>query len=118
MAQVVTGILTEGFWNTKKGRFGEKVCITDCSFAARDYCVRKAQDGCDCIFVNEVLDSDSLQTFRHGKHHQMHDHNPKPEHPFEKHVFKGSQQLTEADYKQMLLEEGKNISQYFNLRFD
>ena len=29
----------------------------------------------------------------------MYDHDGKPDHQFEKHVFEGNQQLTEPDYK-------------------
>ena len=94
------GILTSGFKNSEKGWFGKGVYMTDCSNTARYYSKGMYKDGFDYVFVNEVVKSQYLQTFRHGKYHVMSDCYTKPNHPFEKHVFEGSQKLTEAEYKE------------------
>ena len=97
----VKGILTEGFKNSTKGWFGKGVYMTDCSYIARSYCF--GMDGFNYVFVSEVLKSDKLQTFKYGRYDNMSgklcDHDYKPKHLFEKHIFEGSQKLTEKDYK-------------------
>ena len=92
----VKGILKEGFRNSEKGWFGKGVYMTDCSRTASYYCDFENK----YIFVNEVLESDSLQTFKHGDYYSMADREFKPEHQFEKHVFEGGQQPTETEYKE------------------
>ena len=97
------GILTEGFKNSTKGKFGKGVYMTDCSYTAWTYSINKSKDGCNYMFVNEVLKSDNLQTFNYGEYSNMsgvlRHHDNKPKHQFEKHIFEGSQKLTEKDYK-------------------
>ena len=88
----VEGILTEGFKNSKNGWFGKGVYLTDCSclacFYSRGY-----------MFVNEVLKSDNLKIFKQGEYFAMRDHDNKPDHLFENHVYEGSRQLTEKNFK-------------------
>ena len=110
----VEGILTDGFKNSEKGFFGKGVYMTDCSYIARTYCNYKSMTDCSgtaalhCnrfdenryIFVNEVLESNSLKIIKHSKDEMLFDRDFKPENPFEKHVYEGSQNLTEKDYKE------------------
>ena len=99
----VERILKEGFKNSTKGWFGKAVYMTDCSYTAHHYSNKKCKDGNDYLFVNEVFDSDSPEIIQHGRYHEYMfgaiDCDFKPKHPFEKHVYEGSQQLTEKDYK-------------------
>ena len=56
----VTGILKEGFKNSKRGWFGQGVYMSDCSNIARTYSEQYNRDGGDSshyMFVNEVLGS-------------------------------------------------------------
>ena len=110
----VEGILTEGFKNSTKGWFGKGVYMTDCSSIARSYCSWDIYMT-DCsgtaavhcgsfnennyIFVNEVLESDSLMTIKHNRNEDMFDRDFKPENPFERHIFQESQKLNENDFK-------------------
>ena len=112
------GILTEGLKNSKKGWFGKGVYMTDCQNIANFYSSKICKDGCVYMFVNEVLKSDNLKTFRRGKFSEMGDHDNEPKHQFEKHVLEGSQKLTKKDYKEDSLGrkyrnvEVNKISQY------
>ena len=96
----VEGILTEGFKNSTKGWFGKGVYMTDCQNIARFYSGTECKDDCVYMFVNEVLKSDNLKTFRRCKSSLMGDHDNKPDYQFEKHTLKWSQKLTEKDYKE------------------
>ena len=110
----VEGILTEGFKNSTKGWFGKGVYMTDYSYTANSYCSWDIYMT-DCsgtaavhcgsfnennyIFVNEVLESDSLKTIKHSRNEDMFDCDFKPENPFERHIFQESQKLNENDFK-------------------
>ena len=92
----VKGILTEGFKNSEKVFFGKGVYMTDCSHKAYDYCIGKYITDCvetsalycgkynenSYIFVNEVLESDSLKSIKHSRNESKFKHHSKPEHQF------------------------------------
>ena len=106
----VEGILTEGYKNSKKGCFGKGVYMTDCSDTAGKYCISKSKtdssgtaelfDKNIYIFVNEVLESGSLKIIKHSKIEMKFERYFKPKHSFEKHVYEGSQKLTEKNFKE------------------
>ena len=110
----VKGILTEGFKNSENGFFGKGVYMTDCSPIAHEYSIGKYMTDCvgaaalycgrfnenSYIFVNEVLKSESLKLIKHSRNERKFKRNSKPEHQFEKHVYGGSQQLTEKNFKE------------------
>ena len=95
------GILKKGFKNSSKGWFGKGVYMTDCSNFAFGYTHDYRARYC-CIFLNEVLESDKLQTFEFDFkdiEKRGWDISTKPNHQFEKHIFKSSTQLSKEDYK-------------------
>ena len=96
----VTGILKEGFRNSEKGWFGKGVYMTDCSEIAFNYTLFKRDYSHRYIFVNEVLESETLQTstFDYNVIYKRGDVNTLPEHKFEKNFLKSSPQPTEEDY--------------------
>ena len=110
----VKGILTEGFKNSENGFFGKGVYMTDCSPIAHEYSIGKYMTDCvgaaalycgrfnenSYIFVNEVLKSESLKLIKHSRNERKFKRDSKPEHQFEKHVYGGSQQLTEKNFKE------------------
>ena len=120
----VEGILKEGFKSSKKGWFGRGVYMTDCSDKAQDYCF-DVNNYCNCyVFVNEVLNSEKLQTKQQVQKRFTNDFNDcylytKPEHMFEKHVYDESQLLTEADYKEDCIgRKYRNISHNWKSKLD
>ena len=110
----VDSILKEGFKNSQKGWFGRGVYMTECSSVARSYTSNDPfylfTGGLRCVFVNEVLQSEKLQTLKRNMFHC--DIYTKPEHSFEKRVLKASEQPTEDDYKEDALGR-----RYRNVKF-
>ena len=93
------GILKEGFRNSEKGWFGKGVYMTDCSYTAYNYA--DMAEGYHCIFVNEVLESESMQILEYDLEMKMREENvvnTVPDHPFEKHTLKTSLRTTEKDH--------------------
>ena len=109
------GILKEGFKNSKKGWFGKGVYMTDCSSTAVDYSImsKKSHDSFSPVFVNEVLESQKLQTFEFDVSKGMKNHNTPLKNPFNKHVQKSSRQPTEDDFR----KDGKG-RKYRNIEHD
>ena len=92
------GILKEGFKNSEEGWFGKGVYLTHCSEVALDYCFRADMNSSDrYFFVNEVLESEKLQTFKYNLK-DVKDVCTIPYHQFEKHTDKSSPQPTKDDY--------------------
>ena len=98
----VTGILREGFRNSEKGWFGKGVYMTDCSEVAIRYAAYNAEYSFSnyFIFVNEVLESEKLQTFTFDRNvmYERGDVSTQPKHQFEKHISKLSLIPTKKDY--------------------
>ena len=99
------GILKEGFKNSEKGWYGKGVYMTDCSDVAFDYTDNSTSRYC-FIFLNEILESEKLQTFEFGsKDIEKNRYQKgwyiytKPNHQFEKHICKSSTQPSKEDYK-------------------
>ena len=97
-----TSILKEGFRNSEKGWFGKGVYMTDCSELAFDYANSRfnADFSGYVIFVNEVLESEKLQTFTFDRNAMFirGDLSTLPKHQFEKHTDNSRPQSTENDY--------------------
>ena len=99
------GILNEGFKNSKQGWHGSGVYMTECSYIAHGYATNKIDIGLDIdnnfIFVNEVLESEKLQTFVYNSTLDMRDNDKTLSNPFNKHVHKKSThiKITEENYK-------------------
>ena len=75
--------------------------MTDCSYVAFGYKNRHYFNPRDCyVFVNEVLESEKLQTFTfdHKSICERGTVNTFPKHQFEKHFLKSSPQPTKEDY--------------------
>ena len=99
-----TGILKKGFKNSKRGWFGQGVYLTDCSYKAQEYCTKSYKfDNPDIsysfIFVNEVLCSESLQTFEYDRIAERQVIDTELNNPINKHTSKRSQRLTKDNYK-------------------
>ena len=95
------GILKEGFKNSKKGYFGKGVYMSDCSDVASKYAAtRFSNNYCLYVFVNEVLESEKLQTLEFDASTYVRYHDTPLKHPFNKHIHKSSHQATEKDYKE------------------
>ena len=95
----VEGILKKGFINSKEGKFGQGVYMTDCSDVAFHRClVSRDTGGYKYIFVNEVLESEKIKVVNH-KFHAFNKADTKPEDKFQKHEMEGSKQLSEKDYR-------------------
>ena len=93
-----TGILKEGFRNSEKGWFGKGVYMTDCINIALRYSFMAGNNlSKRYLFVNEVLESETIQTFEFDPK-DMKDLNVQRKHQFEKHFTKSSPQPTEKDY--------------------
>ena len=94
-----TGILKEGFLNSERGTLGKGVYMTNCSSTACFYSIQRIRRGTDehYIFVNEVLESEKLQTFQFSTKVMQH-FNTKPKNQFEKHIYDSCSQPTEKDY--------------------
>ena len=93
-----TAIFREGYKNSRFGWFGTGVYMTDCSTTAMNYAETSYHD--HYVFVNEVLRSETLQTFEHKTFDLRYNHDAVPEYPFEKHVLMKSDQAAEKDYKE------------------
>ena len=93
-----TGILKEGFRNSEKGLFGKGVYMTDCSEVAFSYAASIANSGLSksFIFVNEVLESEKMQSFEHDVKNVKYG-STKPNNQFEKHFNNSSPQPTKED---------------------
>ena len=95
------GILKEGFKNSKTGWFGRGVYMTDCSKTAYMYSL-EADKGISKmyyhIFVNEVLESEKLQTFEIDESKFTGDVDTPLKNPFNKHIHESSPQITEENY--------------------
>ena len=91
------GILQNGFFNSRKGKFGAGVSMTDCSDVAANWGGFGRDDGPVNIFVNEVLQSQNLQTVAHDPSKCF--LNYPTEFAFAKHAGSGSTALSEEDYK-------------------
>ena len=109
-----SGILKEGFKNSKSGWFGQGVYMTECSSRANVYTICNTNDSEQnktykryaYIFVNEVLQSEKLQTFEYD-YFKVRDNSTKHEDKFRKHVQmlprnKKRPQATKNDYKEDL----------------
>ena len=103
------GILKEGFKNSKRGWYGKGVYMTECSEVAFSYSLLNTVDY--TIFVNEVLESEKLQTFEIG--YVTGDIDTPLENPFNKHIHTSSPQVTEENYK-----EDHNGRKYRNIGHD
>ena len=109
-----TCILKEGFRNSEKGWFGKGVYMTDCSNTAFIYSFRAdmnssnrlefiyailagqfSNDG--YIFVNEVLESEKMQTFEFDPENTK-DLSIQPKHQFKRHICRSNLQPTEKNY--------------------
>ena len=96
-----TGILKEGFRNSEKGWFGKGVYMTDYSYAAFKYSKEKDLNSHNLfIFVNEVLESEKLETFEFDYDDVCKRGNVTTltKHQFEKHFVNWSPQPTKEDY--------------------
>ena len=102
-----TGIFKEGFKNSERGWFGQGVYMTDCSDVAFDYSSNYYNWNCSrsliYIFVNEILESEKLQTFKFESTLYMNDNYDELEHQFIKHMHYNSPPLTKKNYKVDLL---------------
>lgn len=97
-----TAILKQGFKNSEKGWFGKGIYMTDCATTARGYsCVwqSKKSKKYNSIFVNEVLESEKLQTFEFDICKPMKDIDTPLKNQFNKHIDKSSPQAKEWNYK-------------------
>ena len=95
------GILKKGFRNSSEGWFGKGVYMTDCSDVAFSY-THNSTIRYSFIFLNEILESEKLQTFEFDLkdiEEKGWDINTKPNHQFEKHILKSSTQPSKEDYK-------------------
>ena len=117
----VDGILKEGFKNSERGWFGKGVYMTDCSHTALYYSSRSLEPyHCKrhhCVFVNEVLESEKLQTFQIVKDwtKPMEDIDTPLANPFNKHIYEPSAQATEENYKKDLKgRKYRNIANTYN----
>ena len=96
-------IFKDGFRNSEKGWFGKGVYMTDCSYTAFYYSTniqgktKNTNARSYYIFVNEVLESEKLQTFEFDPENKK-DVSTQPKHQFEKHIYKSSPQPTEKDF--------------------
>ena len=90
------GILQNGFFNSRDGMFGAGVYMTDCSSTAAHWGRFGKDDGLMNIFVNEVLQSENLQTVAKDP---LKYYNYPTEFAFAKHAGTGSRELSEEDYK-------------------
>ena len=96
-----TGILKEGFKNSEKGWFGQGVYMTDCSNVAFRYSVRHNNYFKLSLFVNEVLESEKLQTCEINPYRFMKDIDTPLRNQFSKHIDEWSPQATlREDYKE------------------
>ena len=100
------GVLNEGFKNSKQGWHGSGVYMTECSYIAYGYSTNIIYlDRSDSfIFVNEVLESEKLQTYVYNNTLDMRDNDRPLSNSFNKHVHKKSPQIkiTEENYKKDL----------------
>ena len=97
----VTGILKEGFRNSEKGWFGKGVYMTDCSCTALNYSKQlNVRAHNFYTFVNEVLESETLQTFTFDYNviYKRGDVTTLPKNQFEKHISKLSLMPIKEDY--------------------
>ena len=96
-------ILKEGYRNSECGWFGKGVYMTDCSDTALMYSVIPSNSDCSetnyFIFVNEVLESEKLQTFEFNSSDEMKNIDTPLKNPFNKHINKSSPQATYENYK-------------------
>ena len=96
------GILKEGFRNSTEGWFGQGIYMTDCSRIALMYsCISNNYNTriCNYVFVNEVLESEKLQTFEIRGVTGV-DKDTPLKCQFSKHTYKTSIQATEEDYRE------------------
>ena len=94
----VTGILKEGFRNSEYGCFGQGVYMTDCSEIAINYSFYAGMNSSTYfIFVNEVLESEKLQTFEVDFEDPKFT-DTKLNNQFEKHTNESSPQSTKEDF--------------------
>ena len=96
----VIGILKEGFRNSEKGFFGKGVYMTDCSHMQLSKTHSFDPNKPECyFFVNEVLQSEKLQTFDFENVTRLKDVSTNLKNQFEKHMRKSSPQPAVEDYK-------------------
>ena len=96
----VNGILKNGFLNSKNGWYGKGVYMTDCVNIARTYSKAKCFSKYQCIFVNEVLESEKLQIIKFESILSIKDVNNVADIcQFHKHINRKSPQPAETDYK-------------------
>ena len=112
----VNGILKKGFLNSEKGWYGRGVYMTDCVNIARNYSKSKFSSKYQCIFVNEVLESEKLQTFEFESILSIKDVNDVTDIcQFHKHINRKSPQLVETEYKKDFLgRRYRNVACDFN----
>ena len=113
-----TGILKTGFRNSERGWFGKGVYMTECSDVAFDYSNPNGSKLLSYIFVNEVLESEKLQTSTFDDDpwdmlNNKEDNTDERLNPFEKHIRPYSPQPKAEDYREDLLG-GK----YRNIKID
>ena len=97
-----TGILKEGFKNSKRGWFGQAVYMTDCSYTAQEYSQKFDLGNKLFIFVNEVRGSEKLEIFKYDFITGP-DIDTELKNPFNKHMSKSSRRLSKKDYNKDLL---------------
>ena len=111
----VQAVLNGGFKNSERGWFGRGLYMTESSYIAYGYTYKHnggLHKADNFIFVNEVLESEKLQTFVYNSPFDIRENDSTPSNAFNKHVRKESPQieLTEENYKKDL--EGR---QYRNV---
>ena len=87
----IDGILKKGFINSKRGRFGQGVYMTESANIASIHSLKIANSN-TCILVNEVLESEKLEIIKYKLFNLKTD--AKPDHRFEKHEFMASNTAT------------------------
>ena len=89
-------ILNNGFRNSESGIFGEGLYLTDCSDVATSFSNFYQQKS--CVFLNEVLNSQKMQTEKFGKYNEVEPVDTPIDYPFTKYTHECSSKLG-IDYK-------------------
>ena len=116
----VDGILNKGFINSKRGRFGKGVYMTEVSSVASFHSLKKTSSDTNrsicnrCIFVNEVLESEKLKTLKYSPLDRIRLVGSKPGHKFEKHVV-NDRKIASEQYKMMFTVGNAGRSQMIGI---
>ena len=97
------GILDRGFRNSRRGWFGSAIYMTENSHISYVHAVKYNKRACldkadSFIFVNEVLESEKLQTFEFDIF-KVKDHDTPLQNSFNKHIRPTSRQISRENYK-------------------